>query len=224
MAQQVTIPQRGGGPQPQQPAARMKFYVDAKRCIECGGCEVACKNENNVPYGIARIRVVTLNEGEPGETNIAVPCMQCSKAPCIAVCPVDALYQRPDGIVALNKETCIGCGYCLYACPFGAPQFPKGSPFGARGVMDKCTYCSGGPEVAFSERERRLYGSNRIAEGKLPCARRCVPRRHWLPATPKRWPKLCGSEWQLVERAVGRGVGTRRTVIEEDRRANRAME
>jgi formate dehydrogenase iron-sulfur subunit len=93
--------------------------------------------------------------------------MHCSKAPCVAVCPVDALFHRPDGIVQVNKETCIGCGYCLYACPFGAPQFPKGAPFGARGVMDKCTYCAGGPEVAFSERERRMYGANRIAEGKL---------------------------------------------------------
>src|SRR3972149_1876991 len=127
--------------------ARMKFYIDVKRCIECGGCEVACKNENNVPQGIARIRVVTVNEGQPGETNIAVPCMHCSKAPCVAVCPVDALYHRPDGIVHVNKETCIGCGYCLYACPFGAPQFPKGEPFGARGVMDKCTYCAGGAGV-----------------------------------------------------------------------------
>ena len=154
--------------------ARMKFYVDVKRCIECGGCEVMCKNENNVPQGIARIRVVTVNEGQPGETNVAVPCMHCSKAPCVAVCPVDALYHRPDGIVALNKETCIGCGYCLYACPFGAPQFPKAAPSGARGVMDKCTYCAGGPEVPFSEKERRLYGSNRIAEGKLPaCASVC---------------------------------------------------
>jgi len=155
----------------------MKFYIDVKRCIECGGCEVACKNENNVPPGIARIRVVTINEGEPGETNVAIPCMHCSKAPCVAVCPVDALFHRPDGIVQVNKETCIGCGYCLYACPFGAPQFPKGSPFGARGVMDKCTYCAGGPEVPFSERERRLYGANRIAEGKLPmCASICATK------------------------------------------------
>jgi formate dehydrogenase iron-sulfur subunit len=174
----VTIPRRtADGPELKYASARMKFYVDVKRCIECGGCEVACKNANNVPAGIARIRVVTVNEGEPGETNVAVPCMQCSKAPCVAVCPVDALYHRPDGIVALNKETCIGCGYCLYACPFGAPQFPKASPFGARGVMDKCTYCAGGPEEPFSERERRLYGSNRIAEGKLPmCASVCATK------------------------------------------------
>ena len=127
MAQtQVTIPFRESeGPQAKHAPARLKFYVDVKRCIECGGCEVACKNENNVPEGIARIRVVTVNEGEAGESNVAVPCMHCSKAPCVAVCPVDALYHREDGIVQVNKETCIGCGYCLYACPFGAPQFPK---------------------------------------------------------------------------------------------------
>lgn len=175
MAQTITVPSRGAeGFNPKQTPARMKFYIDTRRCIECGGCEVACKNENNVPPGIARIRVVTVNEGEPGETNVSIPCMHCSKAPCVSVCPVDALFHRPDGIVHVNKETCIGCGYCLYACPFGAPQFPTASPFGARGVMDKCTYCAGGPEEPLSARERELYGSNRIAEGKLPlCASIC---------------------------------------------------
>jgi len=158
-------------------SARMRFYVDVKRCIECGGCEVACKNENDVPMGIQRIRVVTVNEGVTGESNVAVPCMQCSKAPCVGVCPVDALFHRPDGIVHLNKDTCIGCGYCLYACPFGAPQFPTSAPFGARGVMDKCTYCSGGPAETGSQKERDMYGSNRIAEGKLPmCASICATK------------------------------------------------
>lgn len=171
----VTVPSRGArGPEGKHSPARMKFYVDVKRCIECGGCEVACKNENDVPQGIARIRVVTVNEGQTGETNVAIPCMHCSKAPCVSVCPVDALFTREDGIVHVNKETCIGCGYCLYACPFGAPQFPKGNPYGMRGVMDKCTYCAAGPEETFSDRERQLYGSNRIAEGKLPmCASIC---------------------------------------------------
>lgn len=160
-----------------QSNARMKFYIDTKRCIECGGCEVACKNENHVPMGISRIRVVTVNEGETGETNVAIPCMHCTQAPCVAVCPVDALYTRQDGIVHVNKDTCIGCGYCLYACPFGAPQFPTAAPFGARGVMDKCTYCAGGPEDPGSAREQQLYGSNRVAEGKLPmCASVCATK------------------------------------------------
>jgi len=178
MAQMISVPSReASGPEGKQSAARMKFYIDTQRCIECGGCEVACKNENNVPMGIARIRVVTVNEGVQGETNIAVPCMHCSKAPCVAVCPVDALFHRPDGIVHVNKETCIGCGYCLYACPFGAPQFPKSAPFGARGVMDKCTFCAGGPGDALSDAEYKLYGSNRVAEGKLPmCASVCATK------------------------------------------------
>ena len=60
------------------------------------------------------------------------------------------------------------------ACPFGAPQFPTGKIFGARGAMDKCTFCAGGPVETFSERERKLYGQNRIAEGKPPlCAAMC---------------------------------------------------
>ena len=77
-----------------------------------------------------------------------------------------------------NKDMCIGCGYCFYACPFGAPQFPQNEAFGVRGKMDKCTYCAGGPETADgSEEEKRKYGSNRIAEGKLPlCAEMCATK------------------------------------------------
>ena len=174
----ITIPTRAAsGPEGKHAPARMKFYVDVRRCIECGGCEIACKNENDVPPGIARIRVVTVNEGQPGETNVAVPCMHCSNAPRVSVCPVDALFTRADGIVHVNKETCIGCGYCLYSFPFGALQFPKGSRSFKRGVMDKCTYCSCSTEEAFSDREKEMYGSNRIAEGKLPmCASVCATK------------------------------------------------
>lgn len=173
----ATTQSNSGGGQAKTAPARMKFYVDTNRCIECGGCEVACKNENHVPPGISRIRVVTVGEGERGETNVAIPCMHCTKAPCVSVCPVDALFTREDGIVHVNKETCIGCGYCLYACPFGAPQFPTAAPFGARGVMDKCTYCAGGPVEALSDKEQQIYGSNRIAEGKLPmCASICATK------------------------------------------------
>ncbi|RMG69903.1 MAG: 4Fe-4S dicluster domain-containing protein [Nitrospirae bacterium] len=157
--------------------ARMRFLCDTERCINCNGCSVACKDGNNIPVGINRRRVVTINEGKPGEQSLSIACMHCSKAPCIAVCPVDALFQRDDGIVLVDKKKCIGCGYCFFACPFGAPQFPKGNVFGARGVMDKCTFCAGGPEEDFSEEERKLYGQNRIAEGKPPlCAAMCATK------------------------------------------------
>ncbi|MCK6264987.1 formate dehydrogenase FDH3 subunit beta [Vibrio sp. ZSDE26] len=157
--------------------ANMKFLCDTKRCIECNGCVTACKNENDdaLEWGIQRRRVVTLNDGEPGENSISVACMHCTDAPCMAVCPADCFERTEDGVVLHNKDLCIGCGYCLFACPFGAPQFPKQSAFGERGKMDKCTFCAGGPETeAGSEEERKKYGANRLAEGKLPmCASLC---------------------------------------------------
>ncbi len=157
--------------------ARLKFLCDVERCIDCGGCVVACKEGNHIPVGVNRRRVITINQGKPGEKSISVACMHCADAPCIAVCPVKCIYQREDGVVLHNKETCIGCGYCFMACPFGAPQFPKTGVFGSRGAMDKCTMCAGGPVETFSEKERTLYGQNRIAEGKVPlCAGMCATR------------------------------------------------
>ena len=127
--------------------ARMKFLCDAERCIECNGCVTACKQEHEIPWGVNRRRVVTINDGVPGERSISVACMHCSDAPCMAVCPVDCFYRTDDGVVLHDKDLCIGCGYCFYACPFGAPQFPQAGAFGVRGKMDKCTFCAGGPEA-----------------------------------------------------------------------------
>jgi len=123
---------------------------------------------------VNRRRVVTIKDGEQGERSLSVACMHCSDAPCAAVCPVDCFYTTGDGIVLHDKDICIGCGYCFYACPFGAPQFPESSAFSSRGKMDKCTFCAGGPEEDTSSEEFKKYGRNRIAEGKLPlCAEMC---------------------------------------------------
>lgn len=154
--------------------ARMKFICDTERCIDCNGCVTACKNENERPWGVNRRRVVTINEGVPGQHSISVACMHCTDAPCLAVCPTNCIYHTEDGIVLHSKDQCIGCGYCSFACPFGAPQFPETGLFAHRGKMDKCTFCAGGPGDDTAEVEFKKYGRNRIAEGKLPlCAEMC---------------------------------------------------
>ena len=78
--------------------ARAKFLCDAERCIECNACVTACKNEHEVPWGINRRRVVTINDGDPGERSISVACMHCSDAPCMAVYPVDHATVTGDTI------------------------------------------------------------------------------------------------------------------------------
>jgi formate dehydrogenase iron-sulfur subunit len=154
--------------------ARMKFLCDAERCIECNACVTACKNEHDVPWGINRRRVVIINDGKPGERSVSMACMHCTDAPCAAVCPVACFYVTADAVVLHSKDLCIGCGYCFYACPFGAPQYPRVGNFGSRGKMDKCTYCAGGPEADGTLAEFEKYGANRLNAGKLPlCAEMC---------------------------------------------------
>jgi len=114
----------------------MRFVIDVGKCIDCGGCWVACKDINDVETGIERIRIVTLNEGKTGEKSVPIQCFHCDHPACMLVCPQKAITKRDDGIVLVNQDKCVGCRYCLWACPYGTPQFKKmGS------VMEKCTYC-----------------------------------------------------------------------------------
>ena len=96
--------------------ARAKFLCDAERCIECNACVTACKNEHEVPWGINRRRVVTIQDGQPGERSISVACMHCSDAPCMAVCPVDCFYEG-ENMLVINPNECIDCGVCEPECP-----------------------------------------------------------------------------------------------------------
>ena len=188
--------------------ARMKFLCDADRCIDCNACVTACKNENEVPWGINRRRVVTINDGKPGERSVSMACMHCTDPPCAAVCPVSCIFPTEEGVVLHSKDLCIGCGYCFYACPFGAPQYPKVGNFGSRGKMDKCTFCAGGggPEVTGSIEEYRKYGANRLAQGKLPlCAEMCSTKSLLAGDGDDHRPDLRGSGRQA--RLWIRGLG-----------------
>jgi len=123
--------------------ARYGLYIDIRRCIGCYTCVVACKNWHQIRAGYdgSRIRLLDLSEGEYPDisrTILPIPCMQCDNAPCIAACPVAAIYKREDGIVVIDKEKCRGCEGrpCIPACPYGVLYYREDED-----AVDKCDLC-----------------------------------------------------------------------------------
>lgn len=122
-------------------AKQYGFYVNTDRCIKCWACEVACKQWNGIKAGnIARRRVIEIDTGtfpNVKRTFVSMTCMHCAQPACMAVCPAGAISKRAeDGIVVVDKDKCIGCHYCFFACPFGIPQYDENG-------MDKCDACLG---------------------------------------------------------------------------------
>ena len=120
---------------------RYGFVIDVSRCIDCRACLVACSVENNVPYDHTRNWVKDLGvKGDfPKLEHTFVPynCMHCDNPPCVEVCVSGATYKDPtNGLVLVDQEACIGCGYCVDACPYNARYIDEN-----RGVVDKCTGC-----------------------------------------------------------------------------------
>lgn len=117
----------------------MAIYIDTKRCMNCRACEIACKLENNLPAGPRYTMVVesdfTTEDGRDKSEFLPMPCLHCGEPACTKACPTGAVYKRVDGIVVVNQSKCIGCRECLWACPFGVPQF------GSDGKMQKCNMC-----------------------------------------------------------------------------------
>jgi len=122
------------------------FLYDATRCIDCRACMVACSVENNIPMDKTRIWVagigVTGQFPDLERSTMAYHCMHCEHPDCVSACPVGAYTKREDGPVLYNPEVCIGCRYCMNACPFGVPHFDfdKGLIEGA--FIDKCFFCT----------------------------------------------------------------------------------
>jgi Fe-S-cluster-containing dehydrogenase component len=119
---------------------RPAMVIDAARCIHCDACVVACKAENAVPPGHSRNRVAEQEVGAFPEVSVLMApaqCMQCDAAPCVSVCPTGASYRDAAGLVQVNADDCIGCRYCIAACPYDARYFDSRS-----GTVDKCTFCT----------------------------------------------------------------------------------
>ena len=156
---------------------RWGMVIDLDKCVGCQACTVACKAENNVPYGSPEgqkkgrdffwNKMIAATSGVYPSVKtelIPMPCMHCDNAPCVTVCPAKATYRREDGIIVQDFRRCIGCKYCIVACPYGARNFnikeqeeeeyfrhdpppdrkswgPWPFPTRTHGVVEKCTFC-----------------------------------------------------------------------------------
>ena len=116
------------------------FYFDHQRCVKCHACESACKTWTEVEIGPRWREVVKLESGifpDVQAMNVSMACMHCGDAPCQKACPVSAISKSPvDGVVTVDPNKCIGCGFCTWACPFNAPQLTA-----TTGKMEKCNFC-----------------------------------------------------------------------------------
>lgn len=145
---------------------RYAYLMDTVACIGCGMCVKACKAENLVPDGFFRTWIERYEISEDGVAQVDAPngglngfeenvtpvkiakaffvpkmCNHCAAPPCVQVCPVGATYRTKDGVVLVDPEHCVGCGYCVQACPYSARYIPHEKSALFPRTAQKCTLC-----------------------------------------------------------------------------------
>lgn len=127
---------------------QLGFYIDLRSCSGCKACQIACRDKNDTNLGVRWRRVYEVSGGEWLQRGdvlmdntfsyfVSSACSHCANPACVPVCPTGALSKRAeDGVVAIDESKCIGCRYCEWACPYGAPQFNAET-----GTMSKCDFC-----------------------------------------------------------------------------------
>lgn len=159
------------------------MVIDLWRCIGCNSCTVACRAEHGTPAGIEYHKVKKYEVGKYPSAKmkfLPMPCMHCQEPACLKVCPTGATYKRDDGLVLIDDEKCIGCRYCVLACPYESRQFldviqnyygNNPTPYEMikqkdfeKGVVVKCDFCA-----------------DRLAEGRLPaCVETCPAQARYF--------------------------------------------
>lgn len=176
---------------------RYGMVIDTRRCVGCKACMVACKAENKTPPGISYTIVVDTGMStdipESGRPHFFTkPCYHCDEPPCVKVCPVGATFKRKqDGIVVIDYDRCIGCRYCLVACPYAARYSDFGENYPA--IEEKTPYAAV-PSPEYRQFRQREHG--RSPEGN---ARKCTFCLHLQDEEGKydkaagRWPACAKS-------------------------------
>jgi Fe-S-cluster-containing dehydrogenase component len=179
------------------------MVIDTRKCVGCHACTIACVAENNLPPGVVYRPVIEEEFGEYPNVQRRFtprPCMQCDEPPCVPVCPVNATWKRVDGIVAIDYDKCIGCRYCLTACPYGARTSDFGESYtaGVAEGADDTEEVVFGAQAPWMEQPTYEYGKSwvradhqspegnarkchfclhRLEVGQLPkCATSCIGR------------------------------------------------
>ena len=157
------------------PSRRWVMVIDLAACDGCKKCTKACQVEHIVPFEQEWIRVTEIESNEYAKYAMPVPCQHCEVAPCVKVCPVGATFHDPEGIVLVDHDRCIGCRFCMAACPYGARSFnwtePTHSP--------KEQFATYSPEFPVPHRkgtvEKCMLCAHRVKMGRLPaCLETCT--------------------------------------------------
>ncbi len=119
---------------------RLGFLLDSDSCIGCHACTVACKSEHDIPLGVNRTWVKYIETGTFPNVNrhfSVMRCNHCDDAPCIAICPTNALFRAANGVVDFDDSNCIGCKGCMNACPYDAIYINP-----VTNTANKCNFCN----------------------------------------------------------------------------------
>jgi anaerobic dimethyl sulfoxide reductase subunit B (iron-sulfur subunit) len=128
-------------------AQQLGFFFDSGSCSGCKACHMACRDKNDLDRDVTWRRVYEISGGEWKRSgvawvpdivayNLSIACLHCRRPACLEACPTAAVRKRRDGVVFIDSNRCMGCGYCAWVCPYGAPQYDR-----RRGVMTKCDFC-----------------------------------------------------------------------------------